>query len=40
LADGWKLEIEGRFLPYVANGDFETAFDRDHTFEFRLLRYF
>jgi hypothetical protein len=40
LADGWKLEIEGRFLPYVANGSFETNFERDHTLEIRLLRYF
>lgn len=40
LAEGWKLEIEGRFLPYVANGDFETAFERDHTLEIRILRYF
>lgn len=40
IADGWKVEIEGRFLPYVADETFETNFERDHTLEFRLLRYF
>ncbi len=40
LADGWKLEVEGRFFPYVDDGAFETSFERDHTFEVRLLRYF
>ena len=40
IAEGWKLEIEGRFFPYVANGDFEATFEREHTFELRLLRYF
>lgn len=40
LADGWKLEIEGRFLPYVANGTVETNLERDHTLELRVLRYF
>jgi len=40
LADGWKLEAEGRMFPYVANGTFETSFERDHTFEVRILRYF
>ncbi len=40
IAEGWKLEIEGRFLPYVANNSFETNFERDHTLEIRLLRYF
>lgn len=40
LAEGWKLEVEGRFLPYVANGTFESTFERDHTLEIRVLRYF
>ena len=40
LADGWKLELEGRVLPYVANGSFETVFEQDHTIELRVLRYF
>lgn len=40
LAEGWKLEIEGRFLPYVADGSFEANFERDHALEIRLLRYF
>jgi hypothetical protein len=40
LADGWKLEVEGRMFPYVADGTFETSFERDHTFEVRILRYF
>ncbi len=40
IAEGWKLEIEGRFLPYVANGSFESNLERDHTLEVRVLRYF
>jgi hypothetical protein len=40
IAEGWKLEVEGRFLPYVANGTIETNLERDHTLEIRLLRYF
>ncbi|MEQ1864786.1 MAG: hypothetical protein ABL996_09045 [Micropepsaceae bacterium] len=40
IAEGWKFELEGRFFPYVANGTTETAFEREHTFEVRLLRYF
>jgi hypothetical protein len=40
IAEGWKLEVEGRFFPYVANGTFETSFEREHTFEVRVLRYF
>ncbi len=40
LAEGWKFEFEGRFFPYVANGDFESNAEREHTFELRLLRYF
>ena len=40
IAEGWKLELEGRMFPYVANGSFEAAFEREHTVEVRLLRYF
>jgi hypothetical protein len=40
IAEGWKLEVEGRFLPYVANGSFESNSEREHTLEVRLLRYF
>lgn len=40
IAEGWKLEIEGRFLPYVANGTVETNLERDHLLEVRVLRYF
>lgn len=40
LADGWKLEMEGRFFPFVANGSFESNSEREHTFELRILRYF
>ncbi len=40
LADGWKLEMEGRFFPYVANGSVESNTEREHTFELRVLRYF
>ncbi|MFM9863255.1 MAG: hypothetical protein ACKVRO_06580 [Micropepsaceae bacterium] len=40
IAEGWKLEIEGRFLPYVANGTIEANGERDHTIEVRVLRYF
>lgn len=40
LADGWKLEMEGRFFPYVANSSVESNTEREHTFELRVLRYF
>jgi hypothetical protein len=40
IAEGWKLEVEGRFLPYVANGTLESNFERDHALEVRVLRYF
>jgi hypothetical protein len=40
IAEGWKLEVEGRFLPYVANGTLESNFERDHALEIRVLRYF
>ncbi|MBP6011815.1 MAG: hypothetical protein KBA31_06265 [Alphaproteobacteria bacterium] len=40
IAEGWKLEVEGRFLPYVANGTNESNLERDHTMEVRVLRYF
>jgi hypothetical protein len=40
IAEGWKLEIEGRFLPYVANATAESSLERDHTLEVRVLRYF
>lgn len=40
IAEGWKLEVEGRFLPYVANGTTESNLERDHLLEVRVLRYF
>ncbi len=40
LTDGWKLEMEGRFFPYVANASPESNSEREHTFELRVLRYF
>jgi hypothetical protein len=40
VAEGWKFELEGRFFPYVANGDFEENVEREHTIELRLLKYF
>ncbi|MBI1213473.1 MAG: hypothetical protein GC190_18590 [Alphaproteobacteria bacterium] len=40
VADGWKLEIDGRFFLYVDNHAIETNFERDHTLEIRLRRYF
>jgi hypothetical protein len=40
VAEGLKLELEGRVLPYVANGSLETVFEQDHTIELRVLRYF
>ena len=30
----------GRYANRVANGAFETSFEREHTFELRILRYF
>jgi hypothetical protein len=40
LAQGWKVELEGRLFPYVADGAAEAAFEREHTLELRcaLLR--
>lgn len=40
VAEGLKLELEGRVLPYVANGSLEAVFEQDHTIELRVLRYF
>lgn len=40
IAEGLKFELEARLFPYVANGDFEANFERDHTIEARLLSYF
>jgi len=40
LAEGWNFELEGRFFPYVADGTVQSTFEREHTFELRLLRYF
>lgn len=40
IADGFKLEIEGRAFPYVANGATESVFERDHRLEIRLQRFF
>jgi len=39
LAEGWRLEVQGRFYPYVANGTTETGFEREHTLEIRILKY-
>ena len=40
LSEGLKLELEARGFPYVANGSLESSFERDHTIELHVLRYF
>jgi hypothetical protein len=40
LDDHWKMETYARLNPHVANGDFESNFERENALEVRLLRYF
>ena len=40
IGENLKFELEARAFPYVANGTVEANFERDHTIELHLLRYF
>jgi hypothetical protein len=39
ISEGWRLEIEARFLPFVANGSQEAAFEREHVIAIKLQRF-